>query len=187
MTMATRPFSRTEYYLMVDHGMFHGERVELIEGHILALSPHNPTHSNAVTHTTGVLVRALGEDYLVRVQLPVSLGERSEPEPDFAVVTEAMLHSNTRHPSRPLLVMEVANSSLAYDRTEKASLYARYGIRDYWVLNLIDRHLECCRNPVEAPQAEFGFDYAERTLHLPDQTVSPLRIPEVRILVSRLF
>ncbi len=188
MSLATpRTFTAKEYHIMVDHGMFTGERVELIEGHILALSPHNPTHSNAVTRSNGVLVRAFGEDYHIRVQLPLSLGEISEPEPDFTVVTEAMLHSNTRHPSMPILVMEVSNTSLAYDRIEKASLYARHGIPDYWVLNLSDRHLECCRKPVEAADAPYGFDYSDRKIYQPSESISPLKLPEVVIQIAGLF
>lgn len=182
-----RPFSTSEYYMMADHGMFHGERVELLGGAVVVKSPHNPPHCNSVTRATGHLVRTFGENYLVRCQLPLSLGEGNEPEPDFAVVTEAMMHGNTRHPTRALLVIEVSDSSLGHDRKEKAGLYAASGIEDYWIVNLVDRRLERSTRPREDPTAPFGWSYAVLEVFQPGDEVAPVRLPEVRVPVAGLF
>ncbi len=182
-----RPFSTSEYYLMADHGMFHGERVELLGGAVVAKSPHNPPHCNSVTRANGLLVRTFGEGYLVRCQLPLSLGEGNEPEPDFAVVTEAMMHGITRHPTRPLLVIEVSDSSLGYDRKEKGSLYAAASIQDYWIVNLVDHRLERYTRPRKDARAPFGWSYAVREVFKPSEEVAPLAEPERRVQVGKLY
>ncbi len=161
-----------------------GERVELIEGEIFPMSPHNPPHSNRIERLNTLLVMAFGKTHGVRVQLPLTLNHLSEPEPDFAIVP---LQTWTRHPDRADLVIEVADSSLSFDRNQKASVYAKAGIVEYWILNLKVGRLEVRRDPAASSDAPYGWEYA--TLHLlaPGQTISPLLAPDTSFEVSQLL
>ncbi len=183
----TRPITVEEFNLMAEKGILApDERVELIEGAIVPLSPQNKPHSDAISWTNNLLVELFGKTHLVRVQLPLDLSPYSEPEPDFAVVPKECLAKVKRHPTGADLVIEVAQTSLAYDRYEKASLYARFGIPDYWVLNTVDGCLEVHRAPKVDAAAPFGYSYAERQVYLPDQTVAPCALPPHPIRVSML-
>jgi Uma2 family endonuclease len=180
MDVMHRQFTVDEVYRMLDAGILsEGERVELIEGELLALAPHNPPHSDSVQNTNGILVRAFGPDCFVRVQLPLELDDRSEPEPDFAVVCRDTPRGK-RHPRTALLVIEVANTSLRFDRVRKAKLYARAGIADYWILNVADCQLEVRRSPGPG-------GYAEPIILQPDDYVEPLALPGTRLLVRELL
>jgi hypothetical protein len=90
---------------------------------------------------------------------PVALDDESGPEPDLAVVPGRPGDDDCAHPSRPALIVEVAESSLAFDRARKASLYARAGLADYWIVNLVDRVLEVHRNPAPDPEAPYRWSY----------------------------
>lgn len=183
----TRPITVEEFNLMAEKGILApDERVELIEGAIVPLSPQNKPHSDAISWTTNLLVELFGKTHLVRVQLPLDLSPYSEPEPDFAVVPKESLAKVHRHPTSANLVIEVAQTSLAYDRYEKASLYARFGIPDYWVLNTVDGCLEVHRSPKVDASAPFGHSYAERQVYVPDQTVVPCSLVPHPIRVSQL-
>ncbi len=183
-----RSFSVDEYALMGEAGVFRpGERVELIEGVIVSMSPQNVPHASRIARLTTLLVNAFGQTHEVRVQLPLTLGERSEPEPDFALVRFEQADQARRHPDGADLVMEISDSSLSFDRTEKASLYARAGIPEYWVLNLPAQRLEVRRQPRPDPEASFAWGYSELTLVAPGQEVAPLFQPEARFAVGRLL
>src|SRR5438034_4887525 len=103
--------------------------------------------------------------------------EDSEPEPDVAVVPGRPDAYSRAHPSRPVLTVEVSESSLAVDRQRKGSLYARAGLADYWVLNLVDRVLEVYREPVPDPAGPFGWRYASREVFDASAWVTPLAVP----------
>jgi len=119
--------------------------------------------------------------------MPVALDEESEPEPDLAVVPGAWADYRAGHPSHPALVVEVAESSLAFDRGDKASLYARGGVRDYWVVNLVDRLLEVYRDPEPDSTAPYGWRYRAIEHLGPGASVSPLALPSVRVAVNNLL
>ena len=107
--------------------------------------------------------------------------------PDVAVIRGTRRDYSREHPSRPVLVVEVAESSLPLDREHKGSLYARAGVADYWVLNLLDRVLEVYREPIEDPAARFGWHYASIEV-LPSGSVAiPLIAPGVRIPIAHLL
>lgn len=91
------------------------------------------------------------------------------------------------HPTRAALVVEAAESSLAFDRGEKGSLYARGGVRDYWIVNLVDRALEVCRDPGPDPTAPYGWRYRAVERLGRGARVSPLALPSVRVAVSDLL
>jgi Uma2 family endonuclease len=118
------------------------------------------------------------------VQAPVALDDESEPEPDLALVPGTWADYDARHPARPALVIEVAESSLAFDRTDKGSLYARGGIRDYWIVNLIESVLEVYRDPAPDATAPYGWRYQAEDRLVATSVVSPLALPSVRLAVS---
>jgi Uma2 family endonuclease len=115
--------------------------------------------------------------------MPVALDDESEPEPDLVVVAGSPADYDAAHPSRVALAVEVADSSLMFDREHKASAYARAGIADYWIVNLVDRVLEVHRDPVGDPLAVFGWRYRSVTILAPPSTVAPLAVPAGPIAV----
>jgi Uma2 family endonuclease len=130
---------------------------------------------------------AFGPRWVAGGAKPIALDDESEPEPDVAIVPGPHRQCVSEHPARPVLVVEVAESSLVRDRTCNASLYARAAIADYWIVNLVDRVLEVHRDPRPDPAARFGWGYASITRLGPGDTVSPLSAPAARILVADLL
>jgi Uma2 family endonuclease len=182
-----RRWTKEEYYRLGELGFFHGQRVELIEGIIMVLSPQGPTHWSATERVRARLERAFGPGFLVRLQGPIDLGAPSEPEPDIAVVVGSVEDYTDAHPTTALLIVEVSDSSLSYDRNRKASLYARAGIRDYWIVNLVDRQLEVYRDPVPDPAHHYGHRYGSRTDLVPPATIAPLALPSQALPVADLI
>ena len=184
----TRRFSRAEYERLIDLGVFQpGEPIELIGGELMVAEPQGVAHYTAIVKTARALEAAFGPEWHARTQGPIGLDDDSEPEPDVAVVPGSPEDYSRAHPSRPVLTVEVAESSLAIDRQRKGSLYARAGLGDYWILNLVDRVLEVYREPVPDPAAPFGWSYARREVFDAAARVTPLAAPESSILVSRLL
>jgi Uma2 family endonuclease len=182
-----RKFSKAEYYRMAEMGFFNGQRVELIDGEVVLMSPQEAEHATAVELVARVLEEAFGEGYHVRDQKPLDLGEGQEPEPDAAVVAGSPRDYSQAHPKTAVLVVEVAMSSVDYDRAVKGSLYAKAGIPEYWLLNLRERRLEVFREPVPMPEQIFGFGYKSMRIYLPEETVSPLAKPDAQIKVADLL
>ena len=183
-----RKFSVDEYAKMGEAGVFAlGERVELIEGEIIPVSPQNRRHASRIARLNTLFVKAFGDTHEVRVQLPLTLSTHTEPEPDFAIVRLDVADAAVRHPGGADLVLEISDSSLPFDRNEKASVYAKAGIADYWVLNLPQQRLEVRRNFSQNPDMAFGWGYSSLTLLAEGQSVSPLFAPEVSFSVAVLL
>ncbi len=142
-------FSRTEYHQMAEAGLFLTKRVELLEGVIVSMSPQNSPHAGTVHRLLFVLSRTLGTGAYVRVQAPVILNDWSEPEPDIAVCQPDPYDYTQEHPRvhQVYMVIEVADPSLTYDRTQKAHAYAVSGIPEYWIVNLVERRVEVLNAP----------------------------------------
>ena len=139
----TRRWTRAEYERLIELGVFRpGDPVELIGGELMVAEPQGAEHYTAIRRSARRLEVAFGPGWEVRTQGPIGLDDESEPEPDVAVVPGSPDDYRNAHPSRSVLTLEVAQSSLAIDRERKGSLYARAGLTDYWVLNLVDRVLE---------------------------------------------
>ena len=171
-----RPLRRVEYEKMATEGLFEGERVELLEGVIVEdISPQDPRHAGAVQRLTRVLSRALAGRADVRVQLQLAVSEESLPEPDVALV--ALQDFDEVHPAKAFLVVEVAETSLRKDRSVKAGLYARAGVPEYWVVNLVDRLME-----VHTEVA--GAVYSRVTSARPGESVRLRAFPDVEIAVG---
>lgn len=175
-----------EYHQMWDLGWFLNKRVELIDGEILEIPVPNNPHVVAVHLTEDALRSAFGAGFWVRTQSPLDFGSASEPEPDLAVVP-GKARDYSAHPTTALLVVEVSDSSLSYDRKQKASLYAQAGIGDYWIVNVVDGQLEICRDPAPDSSQEFGFGYSNRIILLRGDVIAPLSAPNMPIAVVDLL
>jgi Uma2 family endonuclease len=176
-----------DYYRMADMGLFEGRRVELIEGEVVAKVTQNNPHAAAVTLTQDALRAVFAAGFWIRVQMPLDFAPHSAPEPDVAVVAGTPRGSGPNNPTTALLVVEVSDTTLAHDRRRKGAVYARAGIADYWIVNLVDRCLEVRRGPVADPAAEGGHRYAETQVFSPADSVSPLAAPQGRIAVADLL
>jgi len=184
----TRRWTRTEYDKLIDLGVFRpGDPIELIGGELMVAEPQGAAHYTAIQKAAKALEAAFGPGWTVRAQGPIGLDEESEPEPDVAVVPGTTEDYRSAHPSRPALTVEVAESSLSSDRERKGSIYARAGLPDYWVLNLIDRVLEVYREPAAEPSAPFGWRYTRCEVFAPSARVSPLAAPGASVRVGDLL
>jgi Uma2 family endonuclease len=183
----TRRWNRAEFYQMADLGWFNDQRVELIEGEIIEMPPIGNPHCICTDRVAESLRTVFHPGCWVRMQMPLNLNPYSEPLPDVAVVAGAR-DQYTDHPTTALLVVEVSDTTLSYDRRRKASLYARTAIADYWIVNLVDRQLEVHRDPAADSTQAYGFGYANPLLILgPADLVTPLAAPHARIPVTNLL
>ena len=180
-------WTRAEYERLVDLGAFERESIELIDGQLLVAEPQGASHASTVGAIDEALRAVLPRGWIVRTQAPISLDDASEPEPDPAVVQGRHADYRHAHPARPALVVEVAESSLAFDRRQKGSFYARARIEDYWIANLLDRVLEVYRDPVEDASAPSGWRYRSITILAPPALVAPLAFPSCRLSVTDLL
>src|SRR5712691_10395530 len=179
---------RVEYERLVETGFFQpGDAVELVGGQLIVAEPQGSRHYAAIRAVEEALRAAFGVGWDVRTQAPMALDDESEPEPDVAVVPGSFRDYVSGHPSRPVLIVEVSESSLAFDRAHKGSLYARAALADYWIVKLIDRVLEVYREPGRDADAPFSWRYQSVEVHGPVGTVSPLAARDAVIRVSDLL
>ncbi len=184
----TKRWTRLEYERLVDLGAFGpDDRIELVGGDLLVREPQASPHMTAIGLAEDALRAAFGAAWHVRTQGPIALDDESEPEPDVAVVSGSRRHYAASHPTQPVLLVEVAESSLASDREWKGSLYARARVPEYWIVNLVDRELEVHRDPRPAVEAVFGWRYTRIQRLSSDETVTPVGAPEARIAVADLL
>ncbi len=176
-----RRWTRDEYERMISAGLFAaGERLELVDGEILQMTPQGSLHATAVQLTQDALRAAFGFGFTIRAQMPLAIDPHSEPEPDIAVVPGNPRDYRNSHPFSAALVVEIADTTLEYDRQRKGNLYARNGIKEYWIINLNDRCVEAYRNPVQR-------SYASSQVFLPGNDISPLARPEAKIAVADIL
>lgn len=180
--------TRARYDQLVEKGAFGpGDHVELLDGLLVAREPQGSRHAVAVDLVRAALERAFGRAYYVRDDKPLALDDASEPEPDVVVLRGRPRDYRDAHPSTPLLVVEVSESSLAEDRLWKGGLYARAGVADYWIVNLVDEVLEVYRDPVRAAAHRHGWKYGGVRLLKRGALVSPLAAPRARVRVADLL
>ena len=150
---AAMPYHRwsvEEYHQMAMAGLLdETDRVELIEGELIDMAPIGSKHAFRVDSISRALQRVAGKLFLVRVQNPVLLGERSEPQPDIAVVKDKNYAESHPGAEDVLLIVEVSDTTLAYDRDVKLSLYARHGIPEVWLLDVNAGEMTVYREPAE--------------------------------------
>jgi Uma2 family endonuclease len=164
-------FAREEYYRMWEAGLFSEKRVELLDGEIITMAPQNPPRAGRTNRIVRVLFPLLGSAFSVRAQAPIVLNNWSEPEPDIAICRFDADDYQYEHPKAGdvLLVIEVADTSLAYDRGRKVVAYAGGGIPEYWITNLTDRRIEVFSDPDPVAQRyrQERFVFHGNTLTLP--------------------
>jgi len=180
-TVDIQRLSREDYDRLVEAGFFHPEeRLELVDGVIFGMTPQSSRHATAVRLVQLALQTLYGEGFDVRSQVPLVLGDDSEPEPDIAVVTGHPNDYASAHPTTALLVVEVADSSIHHDRRRKAALYARCLIPEYWLLDLVKGCLVVHREPREGA-------YTSRVVLREGDTVSPSTHPAAAVPVASLL
>jgi len=150
---------------MGDAGLFEGQRVILMEEEIIAMPLMKAPHQTAVSLAAEAVRTAFGTGYFVREQGPFDIGEATDPEPDVAVIAATIRDFAAGHPSQAALIIEISDATLAYDRLQKASLYAKAGVADYWIVNVKARQIEVHRQPLEDSTQPFGLGYAEVTIY----------------------
>jgi Uma2 family endonuclease len=180
-----RRWTAVEFDKLGSLGCFAGRRAYLIDGVIWEQGPMDPPHANALEMVTEAVRTAFGTGWRFRVQLPLHVGALTNPMPDLAVV--AGQPGNHPHPTTAALVVEVADTTLAADTTEKAEKYATAGIADYWVLDLNARPLLVFRDPQPLPAGLGATAYRTRLTLGPTDRVSPLASPNASILVGDLL
>jgi Uma2 family endonuclease len=173
-----RRLKRVEYDQLVDSGLLQDSRVELLLGVLVDMSPQGPRHAEVVSRIAERFTRDLTPAQRVRVQSPLALSDDSEPEPDVAVVPAGDYWS--AHPSRALLVVEVAETSLLKDRGIKTALYATAGVPEFWLVNLAEQIIEVHRRPLAG-----RYDEVVRVDST--GTLTSEAFPNVRIMASEIL
>ncbi|MBW4507850.1 MAG: Uma2 family endonuclease [Scytonematopsis contorta HA4267-MV1] len=182
-TFNLRLWTVEEYHRMAETGILDfSERVELLEGKIIWMSAKGTAHRSAVGRTDRLLQSLLSNTAWVSIQDPITLNNRSEPEPDIAVVQIDPLDYADHHPTpnEVYLIIEVADSSLKFDCETKCKAYAQAGIFDYWVLDVLNRELYVFREPNKD-------GYQSKVILREDKTISPLQFPNIQIQVLEML
>jgi Uma2 family endonuclease len=181
--LARKLFTVTEYEQMIEAGIFgEDDRIELLDGEIVQMSPIGSRHAACVNRLNRLLTQILGQTAIVSVQNPIRLGDFSEPEPDLTVLTNRDDFYVQAHPVAEdvLLLIEVADSSLATDRTVKLPLYARAGIPEVWLVDVDAGMVDAYRTPSAS-------GYLLRQRYLPGQTISALGELAITVAVNEIL
>jgi Uma2 family endonuclease len=174
------------YLDMAESGVLADEKVELINGEIVAMPAQKEPHALAVSRTTRELMAVFPEPFFVKIQSTFRLSDRSAPEPDVMVLPKVKDSGRSLHDT-PLLVVEVSETTLRYDRGAKASMYASRGVQDYWIVNVVDDHVEVYRDPIREPQASFGWKYSTAVVRKRGEHFDLLAAPGKLIEVVRVL
>lgn len=184
IALARHKLDVDDYHRMGDAGILHeDDRIELIDGALIDMGPISQSHAAAVTGLNRALVLACGDRAIVSPQNPVRLDRLNEPQPDFAIFrprTDFYATGERPRPADILLLIEVADSSVRYDRSVKLPLYARAGIAEFWLIDLGRRVLEAYRDPIDDT-------YRSMTSRLPGQTLSLALAPDIAVTLDTAF
>lgn len=175
--------SLERFHRMAEAGIFGADdRIELIDGEMLTIAPIGGPHMTMVNRLNSLLVRAAGDRAVVSIQNPVALPPDSEPQPDVVVLkpSAGALSAGVPGPAEVLLVIEVADSTLRYDRGVKIPLYARHGIQEVWIVDLQARRIEVFRAPGPG-------GYAQRREIGPKESVALHALPDLSVGWDRVF
>lgn len=181
--VAHKKFSADEFHKMIEGGMFiEDDRVELLDGRIVDMTPPGSGHAGCVKGLNRTFAVRVGDRPILSVQDPLSLDPFSEPQPDFALLVPRSDIYRSNHPRahEVLLVVEVADSSVRWDRETKIPLYARHGIQEAWLVNLVDQHIEVYREPSIKGYKSIRHAFV-------GDTVSPLAFPDIILKVEEIL
>lgn len=173
-----RPLHRAEYDRLVELGVFQDERLELLRGTLVEMTPQGTAHAEALRRLTRIFVRALGDRAVVQIQSPFAASEDSEPEPDVAILPPG--DYSRAHPASALLIIEVSGDSLRKDRKVKSGVYAEANVPEYWIVDLEGRRVEIHRAPSNGAytQVRAATDVEE---------IAPDAFNDIRIHVAELL
>ncbi len=187
-TIRTRQWTRLEYDRLIESGFFpEGDRVELLGGQLVVAEPQGSRHAATVSLVADALRVAFQRGWYVTVQLPLALDDESEPEPDVAVVGGTARDYGDAHPSQPVLVVEVTDASRRLDRQHKSGLYARAGVPECWIVDIVDEVVEVFRRPGPSPEAVYGWSYASVERLRRGARIFPLAVPTMPVAVTDLL
>jgi Uma2 family endonuclease len=187
-TIQVKRFTLEEYHKLTELGFFHeDDHIQLINGELIEMVAKGRAHETCLRKLWKELPVVIGNRATLQSQAPITIPPKSEPEPDFAIVKNRDDDYLSSHPQGEdvLLVIEVADSSIEYDQKVKIPLYAKAGIPDYWILNLLDNCLECYSEPYQNQQGIFG--YVNKRIVLPNQIISLPCFPDLQLDLSKLF
>jgi Uma2 family endonuclease len=182
VALTTTKWTLDDYHRMIEAGILDGRSVELLNGEIVDMSPEGEPHASASVEAGEYLMRLLGDRAQVRPAKPITLpAVSSEPEPDLAIVERLGREYRQHHPypGNIFWVIEYSNTSLSRDLDEKKLLYAKAGIKEYWVVNLKDMTVVIFRHPVDGT---YQFEQM-----LSRGTITPLAFPDIAVSVSQLL
>jgi Uma2 family endonuclease len=188
MLASKKYFSVSEFHRLFELGFFsEDERVELIRGEIIKMAAKGTRHVVCCTRLNTSLSRLSAGKAILRCQDPISLSPDSEPEPDFTIAKLKDDDYLSGHPTPEdiILVIEIADSTLTYDQKVKIPLYAESGIKYYWIFNLLDNQLETYSQPYR--KALNKFDYRQKIVYLPNQTVTLPELFNAVLDLSQIF
>jgi Uma2 family endonuclease len=186
--VTSKRFTIDEYHRLIELGFLtEGDRIELIRGELIQITAKNTPHTFSTTRLCRQLERLLGDRAVVRCQEPIIVSNNSEPEPDVVIARGNESDYLAHHPYTEdiVLLIEVSDSTLTYDRTTKLSLYAEGGIGKYWIVNLNARQLECYTQPYQNAQNE--FNYLCTQIFLPHQHVIIPEFEDALLDLSKIF
>ena len=176
-------YTVTDYFNLVRDGVLaEDDRVELLDGVVVAEPPMDPPHASGIGRATRAIERAINDRALMRVQAPFIASPFSAPEPDVAVVPGKPEDYDQQHPTVALLLVEVSASSLQQDRLSKSRIYAGAGVPEFWIVNLRDACVELFRAPDVAQRI-----YTERSIAQRGETLHLVALPGARVAVSDLL
>lgn len=189
MTTSTRKrFTLDEYHRLTELGFFdEGDRIELIRGDIVEMAAKRTPHSVCNSLFLKELYILVGDRAIVRGQEPIIIPPNSEPEPDVVIARQKNDNylSNNPYPQDILLVIEIADSTLKCDRQVKLSLYAEARINDYWIVNLVNNHLEAYSNSYQELNGQ--FNYRSKQIYLPNEIVTLPGLSDLILDLSLVF
>jgi len=190
MTLATaKRFTIEEYHRLTELGFFAaGDRLELIRGEIVNMAAKGTAHTTCCSNLLEELALLLVGKAKLRCQDPITLpNHHSEPEPDFTIVQKKPDNYLLAHPlpAEILLIVEISDSTLKYDREIKLPLYAEAGITNYWLFNLVDNHLEAYSQPLQ--ELNGNFTYRLKEIFLPNQQIALPNFSDLLLDLSKVF
>ena len=188
VTATRRKFTIEEYHRLVDLGFFtENDRIELIRGEIIEMAPKRTPHSVCNSTLFGELYRLLYNRANIRGQEPIILPSNSEPEPDVVIAKKKADNYLSAHPTPTdiILVIEISDSTLQYDRETKLPLYAEAGINYYWIVNLVENHLEVYTNPFTDSKGKFG--YKNKNIVLSDENIDIPEFTDINLELNSIF
>ena len=180
-------FTAIEFDRLAGTGVFEGRRPFLLDGVIWEQGPMNPPHANGIGLAQFAIQAVFGVEWWIRVQLPLHLDQFNNPFPDLAVVPGGPRDYLGRHPTTAVLVVEVSDTTLSTDITEKAERYATAGIADYWVLDIEGRRLLVFRDPAPLPMGLGATAYRNQQIFGTIDRIAPLAAPNGSILVGEML